>query len=510
MENESYHSHRLVIIIIIIMSVFLAAFAFYPTLKAVPSLIDDAYYYLQISRDIALGQGSTFDGINKTNGYHPLWLIILIPVHFITGFSRIASVRAVFIIQSLLYFFTLLIILRRLKNEVNLLGILSIVALSLYPKFFHIISVGMEAMLVIFLITCIWSFSFEFFKKTLNLRDSTIMGVFVGFLILARIDIGFVFLFITPLLVILVKYREGKSLILYVICMILFSLVIISPFFIWNYVEFGHFLTISSLLKSSFPRINFSYLTLLYFFEYYVGIILFLIILFLKRRSLSNLLPPYILIGVSSFIGTLVSLFLSKWGLTSHHFAHTILPMFITGIFFFDYIYKKIVKYKQLILKVIFVSLFIVFYCFSLYLIYDDLLKNYGVIIYKGAIWAKENTNKDDIFGLKDSGIFGYFSERRTINLDGKVNNFVYQEFLREKKIKEYLRINGVDYMVQVLIHPGNREYDIYTILFPSLLYMGNVDSLDMKREDEVYRLPEYSSKIDNTPLFIIWKFNSY
>jgi hypothetical protein len=41
---------------------------------------DDAYYYFGVSRNLAAGLGSTFDGINPTNGYHPLWCWILIPV----------------------------------------------------------------------------------------------------------------------------------------------------------------------------------------------------------------------------------------------------------------------------------------------------------------------------------------------------------------------------------------------------------------------------------------------
>ena len=41
---------------------------------------DDAFYYFGIARNIVAGHGSTFDGINATNGYHPLWMgICLIP-----------------------------------------------------------------------------------------------------------------------------------------------------------------------------------------------------------------------------------------------------------------------------------------------------------------------------------------------------------------------------------------------------------------------------------------------
>lgn len=37
---------------------------------------DDAFYYLEIGRRLADGQGSTFDGLHSTNGYHPLWLAL--------------------------------------------------------------------------------------------------------------------------------------------------------------------------------------------------------------------------------------------------------------------------------------------------------------------------------------------------------------------------------------------------------------------------------------------------
>ena len=44
---------------------------------------DDAYYYFRIAQNIALGKGSTWDGAHVTNGYHPLWLLALIPFYFV-------------------------------------------------------------------------------------------------------------------------------------------------------------------------------------------------------------------------------------------------------------------------------------------------------------------------------------------------------------------------------------------------------------------------------------------
>src|SRR5262245_22409778 len=44
-------------------------------------LFDDAYYYLGVAHHMAQGMGSTFDGINASNGYHPLWCWLLVPLY---------------------------------------------------------------------------------------------------------------------------------------------------------------------------------------------------------------------------------------------------------------------------------------------------------------------------------------------------------------------------------------------------------------------------------------------
>ena len=44
---------------------------------------DDAYYYYEIAKNLAAGKFSTFDGITRTNGYHPLWLLLITPFYWI-------------------------------------------------------------------------------------------------------------------------------------------------------------------------------------------------------------------------------------------------------------------------------------------------------------------------------------------------------------------------------------------------------------------------------------------
>ena len=45
---------------------------------------DDAHYYFQIARNFAAGKFSTFDGgISQTNGYHPLWALLITPFYWV-------------------------------------------------------------------------------------------------------------------------------------------------------------------------------------------------------------------------------------------------------------------------------------------------------------------------------------------------------------------------------------------------------------------------------------------
>jgi hypothetical protein len=56
---------------------------------------DDGYYYLEIARQIANGAGSTFDGVNPTNGYHPLWLLCLVPIFWVASTPAVALIAVV-------------------------------------------------------------------------------------------------------------------------------------------------------------------------------------------------------------------------------------------------------------------------------------------------------------------------------------------------------------------------------------------------------------------------------
>jgi hypothetical protein len=40
---------------------------------------DDAYYYFDVASHLVHGRGLSTDGIHTTNGFHPLWMVMLLP-----------------------------------------------------------------------------------------------------------------------------------------------------------------------------------------------------------------------------------------------------------------------------------------------------------------------------------------------------------------------------------------------------------------------------------------------
>lgn len=79
---------------------------------------DDAYYYFGIARNVAEGNGSTFDGINATNGYHPLWLALAVPAYLV-GLDGMAAVRALLVVQVACYAGALVVLGRAIADLVD-------------------------------------------------------------------------------------------------------------------------------------------------------------------------------------------------------------------------------------------------------------------------------------------------------------------------------------------------------------------------------------------------------
>ena len=65
-------------------------------------LTDDAFYYFKTAQNIAEGAGITFDGIAPTNGFHPLWMIVCVPIFALARFDLFLPMRVLIVVQAVL------------------------------------------------------------------------------------------------------------------------------------------------------------------------------------------------------------------------------------------------------------------------------------------------------------------------------------------------------------------------------------------------------------------------
>jgi len=87
---------------------------------------DDAFYYFKTANNISNGLGVTFDGINPTNGFHPLWMLVCIPIFSLANLNLYLPFRILIILMGVLNAGTSLIIYRWLSkilsNNAGMLG----------------------------------------------------------------------------------------------------------------------------------------------------------------------------------------------------------------------------------------------------------------------------------------------------------------------------------------------------------------------------------------------------
>lgn len=125
---------------------------------------DDAYYYFTIGRNWANGHASTFDLLDRTNGYHPLWQLISI-VPFALGLDGTAAVRSLLVAQLVLWIGAWWLVIDHVVDAVgdwpaidddragrrwcDLAMVVVLVALAANPFVFKMIVNGLESGLVV-------------------------------------------------------------------------------------------------------------------------------------------------------------------------------------------------------------------------------------------------------------------------------------------------------------------------------------------------------------------------
>jgi hypothetical protein len=160
---------------------------------------DDAYYYFIVARNVAAGHGFTFDLINPTNGFHPLWLFINIPIFAFSGADRILPLRIIVMLLALLNAATGVVIYRLLKKYF-LLGTAALISMLwvLLPSIHQVTTEdGLEAGLNAFSLAALLLISSWFLDQVKGEKqarwDLICVGLIGALALFSRLDNIFTF-----------------------------------------------------------------------------------------------------------------------------------------------------------------------------------------------------------------------------------------------------------------------------------------------------------------------------
>ncbi len=154
---------------------------------------DDAYYYFKVAKNIASGLGSTFDGIGLTNGYHPLWLIICIPIFWLAKFDLVLPLRILVMVAALISGFTGILLYRLVSKRLsNLTGIFTAMFWCFYIGVHAIVTAGgmesgISALFIVWLLYRISLVDHTSEKKWIQPKF-IITGLIAAFAIMSRLD----------------------------------------------------------------------------------------------------------------------------------------------------------------------------------------------------------------------------------------------------------------------------------------------------------------------------------
>ena len=473
---------------------------------------DDAYYYYKISSNYVNMGFLSFDSIHMTNGFHPLWFILLCPI-FKLGGGVFLPLRIIGILTSVLMGFSIYISLLYLKRNYSLIAVLiSFLGILGYVTYFNRGNMETSILIPLCLLVLFLSDKWNIWElKNVEVNKLILVGVIMAFAQMARLDAIFLNLMIVATLIITnFKSIRNKAILTKLLAVVFPSLISGFLYLSVNYILFGHLLPVSGAAKSlGAPGLNLALVhqiksslfpnTILSLGSIYdlVSVILFalcivyiLVYVVIEKKGYRKYETKYLSKSTAT-LALIVSLFyiiyisyyllFSSWRLWEWYFYPSMLvvvcivPRFVELLLgsvqnIFRIHIKKITSIISILL-ILCALLFTTVIAPGSILIpaphYDPEKSAIGYMYgnYVLAQYVNENFSEDTIFAMGDcAGSFGYFCNCKVIQLEGLVNDYDFLDTIRNNEVESYLTKNGVDYVVAVTSGLDANNYTMYTI----------------------------------------------
>lgn len=428
---------------------------------------DDSFYYFKIALNVASSHGSSFDGVTLTNGYHPLWMLILAAsYHIFHPAAQSAEPIRIALEWAALFTAAGIPLLFRLCYRLTSSVLAACLACAFYifnPFVFYESFNGLETALLLFMLLA-WLNVVSTLKKDGSYGTFFLAGVLSGLLVLSRLDsLLYVLAFFAWLLwqrtpvknIFVAAAGTGATLV---------------PYMYWMFAVFGSLIpssAVSNTLGAQDTLIGagaFQYLHLYGTFLFnsverlfvYVGagpVICTLLgialgIVIARRSSWNAAITPevgfYIIAGCACllvFLANCARLMVRDWYLVPFEIFVALGLAWAVSILIKENTARFILPAGCLAAAMLFV------WSWNTTLQNRQAVHGGSLAFVEAADWINTNIPQTARVGVFDAGIVGYFSKSTVINLDGLVNQEAYSA-LKNRELLSYVSQAGISYVI--------------------------------------------------------------
>lgn len=464
---------------------------------------DDAFFYATIARNSVEENIISFDGVSETNGFHPLWMGMLVVIRWIVS-DQINFLRAIGVLSALLMFAAGYISVKTLCRNYSATVVLMVFIIILrYLRDFAHLAMETSVLIPLALAALVL---LDRITPSSPKRALFLLGGILALVGLARLDAAL----LAVLIGIWAVKLHGKGRI---------SVVVFLPgaiagilYLMANKIFFNTWMSVSGSIKASGSGLNSLFAKQLFLFSDPLGIrspwglyLLFLLlsfgILFFRKTK-----PSIKAVSLFTILFTVSQLFLSTWRLWYWYaypavlFAVFCLPFLLQNLFNLFKVSEKLLRISSvfLFISVLFLAIFWGWY-YGGENPQDFRVRNMHI-----AEELNETMTDSTLIAMGDrAGSFAYFFRGGVVQMEGLAGSTELAESIQQKKLQEYLQDMGVDYVVSWTGPESSGHYTSWDLLVPD-----RAQSLSIPNRVTVYRDDELERWYGTTGTVFLWRFN--
>ena len=461
---------------------------------------DDAFFYCRIADSFVSEGFLSFDGLTATNGFHPLWMALLVLIRCVAGGGTGFLVAAVTLSAVLMGVCGYLFLARSSRYSLPVV-LLTYLFLLRYIRDFSLMCMETSVLLPLAFLLLLRSDSVTIDSR----RNLWANGVLASLIFLSRLDSV---LLLVPLVIILLMKtgRKGAA------PLLIPGLAAVAAYLTANLVSMGTPFSVSGMMKASGFGWNSLFAGQLFAMSDPLGmrspwgLYLFLLVLaffvvFMKEKPRSAYASAIFLIGF-----TFVQLFMSQWRLW-YWYAYPAVVFLAFGVPpLLQGVYRRISLSSRaesmvsaLLLTV--VVILSVYWGISYGRIPEDDFRYRNMLI---AIEMNELLPDSSIVAMGDrAGSFAYFFHGHVIQAEGLAGDVQLVRAIRSGNLEEYLSDAGCGYILSWTGPHMVEDYDIWELRIPDpaqCRVYGN--AIEVFKENEILRWPGEDLSV------FLWRLN--